>query len=54
MKEADAVKSLLERVLREVDHVVMSDILEGVAGVQDLDRFRVSKNVSATVVHYIG
>jgi hypothetical protein len=45
MKGADTVKSLLEKVLGEVDRVVMLGAFEGVAGVQDLDYFRVSKTL---------
>lgn len=43
MKGADTVKSLLEKIIGEVDRVVMSGAFEGVGGVQDLDCFGVSK-----------
>jgi hypothetical protein len=47
MKGADTMKSLLEKVLGEVDHVVMFGAFEGVADVQDPDCFCVSKKISA-------
>lgn len=45
MKGADTVKPLLEKVLGEIDRVVMLGAFEGVVGVQDLDCFRVSKTL---------
>lgn len=53
MKGADTVKSVLERVVGEVDHVVMLGAFEGVAGVQDLGCFGVSKRFSCGEVHWL-
>src|SRR3954453_6610994 len=46
MKEADTVKSVLEWVVGEADHVVIFGAFEGVAGVQDVDCFCVPKRFS--------
>ena len=43
MKGADTAKSVLEKVVGKVDRVVMLGAFKGVAGVQDVDSFRVSK-----------
>ena len=53
MKGADTVKSVLEKVVGEADHVVMFGAFEGAAGVQDLDCFRISKRLSCDGFHWL-
>jgi hypothetical protein len=43
LKGADTAKPVLEGVVGKVDRVVMLGAFEGVADVQDVDGFRVSK-----------
>lgn len=45
IKGADTVKPVLEGVFGKVDRAVMLGAFEGVADVQDVDSFRVSKRL---------